>query len=381
MENIRIVHIIPSLGKAGAERLVVDICNSLNEQKGISVKLVVLCDWNDYQHITKNLDIEIIHASYIPSITGKAVNNTRELLNLFNAFKPHIIHLHRFEAEIAARTTGYYGAAYVVHCHFNTPEYERFNLNTLFTKNKLTKYFERRIILKHTLKAKGNTFLAISRDTQRYFEKNLPKKLKKDIVLLLNAISFKTFAKAPLPKFPTDEIRLINVGTLIPRKNQQFLVRVLHVLKKIKPNVKLYLLGEGTEKEEIENLAIKLNCINDLVMPGNVERVEEYMANSHLYLHSATFEPFGLVLVEAMAAGLPIITLDGKGNRDFNLEGKTGFMLPTTSSPEEYANKIIEILDNQALYVEMSKNVRDMASKFDIEIYTQRLITEYKKLL
>ena len=50
--------------------------------------------------------------------------------------------------------------------------------------------------------------------------------------------------------------------------------------------------------------------------------MEEYLENSNLYVHTAFSEAFGLVLIEAMTAGLPVIALDAKGNRDIIENGK-----------------------------------------------------------
>jgi GalNAc-alpha-(1->4)-GalNAc-alpha-(1->3)-diNAcBac-PP-undecaprenol alpha-1,4-N-acetyl-D-galactosaminyltransferase len=381
MENIRIAHIIPSLAKGGAERLVLDICNSLNKHAEVEIKLVVFSDINTYPQLSRSVDIEIIPSKYTPSLTGKAVDNTTALHSFFDRFKPHIIHLHLFEAEIAARATEYYNAVYITHCHYNTVEYKNFSFASLLNKTLFTRLFERAFVLKHTKRAKANGYIAISKDTEVFFKRNLPESLAKNVVLMLNAINFALFSKAPVPQPPQDELRLINTGSFITRKNQQFLVRVLHSLKQKGINAKLYLLGNGVERQKIESLIASLGLVNNVIMPGNVENVEDYLANSHLYLHSATFEPFGLVLVEAMAAGLPVIALDGNGNRDVNVEGKTGYLMPAGTTPEAFADKIIAIAKDPTLYTSMASYSRNFASGFDIEAYTAKLLLEYKKLM
>ncbi|UPT65201.1 MAG: glycosyltransferase [Sphingobacteriales bacterium JAD_PAG50586_3] len=381
MENIRIAHIIPSLAKGGAERLALDICNALNKQPGLEVKLVVFSDVNTYPQLSSTVDVEIIPSNYTPSLTGKSVNNTTALRSFFDRFKPHVIHLHLFEAEIAARATEYYNAVYITHCHYNTVEYKKFSFASLLNKTLFTRLFERAFVLKHTKLAKANSYIAISKDTQLFFKENLPSPLKENIILQLNAINYNSFAKAPLPTAPTTELRLINTGSFITRKNQQYLVQVLHALIQKGINAKLHLLGNGVERNNIENLVASLNLKDHVIAPGLVENVEDYLAASHLYLHAATFEPFGLVLVEAMAAGLPVIALDGHGNRDVNVEGKTGYLMPANTTPEDFADKIIAITSNPQQYKEMSTYARNFAKGFDIDEYTQKLLAEYKKLL
>jgi glycosyltransferase involved in cell wall biosynthesis len=381
LENTRVVHIIPSLAKGGAERLVLDICNALAKQPGVEVKLVVFSAIDTYPQLSKTVDVELIPTRYIPSLTGKTINETEALKAFFNRFKPHVIHLHLFEAEIAVRATEYYNAVYITHCHFNTVEYKKFSLASLLNKTLFTRLYERAFVLRHTLRAKANGYIAISKDTAVFFHQNLPAALSKIVVLMLNAINYAAFAKAPLPQPPTNELRLINTGSFITRKNQQFLVKVLAHLKQKGINAKLCLLGDGTERSNITALAQSLNVSDSLQVPGNVENVEDYLAQSHIYLHSATFEPFGLVLVEAMAAGLPVVAIDGMGNRDVNVEGKTGFLMPADTSPEAFANKVIALSNNTALYDEMKAYARNFAAGFDIDLYTARLLEIYKGLI
>jgi spore coat protein SA len=99
-----------------------------------------------------------------------------------------------------------------------------------------------------------------------------------------------------------------------------------------------------------------------------------------MYLHAATYEPFGLVLLEAMAAGLPIVSYDGQGNRDIIEDGKNGFIL-TSPTPKEFANKIIFLLTNKIEYETMSEYAKLYAKKFDIDNYCINLLTIYQKAL
>jgi glycosyltransferase involved in cell wall biosynthesis len=110
---------------------------------------------------------------------------------------------------------------------------------------------------------------------------------------------------------------------------------------------------------------------------GKVEKVEDYLEDSDIYLHSATYEPLGLVLLEAMAVGLPVITLDGKGNRDLIEEGKNGYMI-YDQDPEKFAQKIIFLVKNKSKYAEISSYCKQYAEKYDIKEYVNKLYLLYK---
>lgn len=381
MEDLRIVHIIPTLGKGGAERIALDICNTLNKISGIKVKLVVFSNENAFSELSSTLDIEIIAARYVPSISSKAIDETEALRNFFDNFKPHIIHTHLFEADITSRATAYYNAAYITHCHYNTVEYKAFGPVTLVNKQLLTRYLEKQFVLKHAKRAKSNLFLAVSKNTQSYFQSNLPTPFNASVVLLHNAINYNRFAKGKLHAAPSNELRLITVGSVRKYKNHAYLLHVLQLLLQQGINATLTIVGDGPERDNLVALAIELNCSSNLILAGNVDNVEDYLSEAHIYLHSSHVESFGLVLVEAMAAGLPVIALDGMGNRDVNVEGKTGYLMPADTTPEAFANKIILLANNKELYSQISSYARNFASGFDIETYTQRLMAEYKKLL
>jgi len=95
-------------------------------------------------------------------------------------------------------------------------------------------------------------------------------------------------------------------------------------------------------------------------------------------VHTATYEPLGLVLLEAMAAGVPVITLDGKGNRDIIINGENGYLIDMPL-PELFADKIQELWMDLEKYCAVSKNAIRFAEQYDIKIYTERLINLYKK--
>jgi glycosyltransferase involved in cell wall biosynthesis len=380
MENkLRIVHVIPSLAKGGAERIVIDICRQLQNTPGVEVKLVVFADVNTYKNITDGLDIHVIPSRYLPSILRKSVNETQELRKFFDSYKPHIIHTHLFEAEIACRATEYYDAVYVTHCHDNMPPYRKTGRAKYTNKKLIAWHYERRFVLNHAAKAKDNVFIAISTHTKDYFEHNLPAPFNQKVVLLLNAIDYNRFASRPLPTYPeTGRFKLINVGSFNERKNQKLLIEVMEILGHQSAAAELVMLGDGAMRPEILTMIKKNGLELTASAPGNVENVEEYLSNSHIYVHSALYEPFGLVIVEAMAAGLPVVAIDGYGNRDLHKEGETGYLIEYPSALR-VAERIGKLISDKNLYNSFTGKARKFAAQFDIVEYTGKLVGIYSQ--
>ncbi len=101
------------------------------------------------------------------------------------------------------------------------------------------------------------------------------------------------------------------------------------------------------------------------------------MCDSHIYLHTAWYEPFGLVLLEAMAAGLPCVTLDGKGNRDLIEDGRNGFLLEREDA-SAFADRIVELATDRERYREISAYAQEFAKTYDIDAATDRLVDFYR---
>jgi glycosyltransferase involved in cell wall biosynthesis len=118
----------------------------------------------------------------------------------------------------------------------------------------------------------------------------------------------------------------------------------------------------------------------EVVFTGKVNDVNSWLSKSNLYVHSAFYEPFGLVLLEAMSTGLPVICTDGKGNRDIIRNGYNGYMIEKLDSVL-MANKIIDLMNNHKLYYTLSKNAELFSSEYDIKQYVDKLVTIYETKL
>jgi glycosyltransferase involved in cell wall biosynthesis len=373
---MKILHIIPSLRKGGAERLVLDICNELINQQNIEVKLITFSEENEYQFLTKNIDWEIIPSKFIPSVTKKATIEIKLLQEKIDAFQSDIIHTHLYEAEMVLSQIKVGKAKRFSHFHDNIIQLDNPLRSNVSLKQKFTNFYERNILTK-AIKRSKNNFISISNDTYLYAKKVLPRKFNSNIYLLLNAIDVSRFAKIKKQQIIKEKIRLINIGTFVKKKNQVFLIDVANALRNNNVSFEMVFLGDGPLLKEVKSYAEKLNLNEQIVFKGKVEKVEDYLENADFYLHSATYEPLGLVLLEAMASGLPVITLDGKGNRDLIEEGENGYMI-YDQDPEKFSLKIISLFENKDKYTEISNYCKEYAKQYDIKEYVNKLLVLYK---
>jgi len=369
---MKILHIIPNLRKGGAERLALDICTELNKRDGIEVYLIALSELNDYNFLSDKINYKVISSKAVPSITGKPAVQIDELESFIESFQPDIIHSHLFEADLVSRWRIVNGVKFFSHCHDNMHQLRNFSIADIRSKQRVAELFEKRLICKLYKKC-NNRFIAISNHTKSYFEKSLPHSLKDNITLLHNAIDYKEFfIERKLPQ----ELTLINIGSFVPKKNQQLLVAIVKALINKGVNCKAVFLGNGDKFDEVKGNIETEGLSQYFKMPGNVPNVEEWLANSSIYVHTAWYEPLGLVLLEAMASGLPVVTLNGGGNADLIENGGNGFIIDE-QNPELFAEKIIELWENKELYKTMSGYAQKYAKRFDIKEYVDKLLEIY----
>jgi glycosyltransferase EpsF len=396
---LKIIHLIPTLSKGGAERLVLDILRQYLLYKDIEIKLVIFRDEINYAIDDIKDYISIIPSSVSLSLKSKPILQIEELQKFIEEFKPDIIHTHLFEAELVSRFCYYPKANWFSHLHDNMVQLNNFSVKSISNKQALTNYYEKQILFKNYKKNRGTHFIAISKHTESYIKSV---QSKYPVTLLHNAINVKRFQKpieykqlttlspdrqitphhSPLTTHHSplttnsSLLTIINIGSFVSKKNQTFILDIIVELNKLNQKVNCIFLGVGSLKLEVEQRAKDLNIYNQCQFLGNVENVEEYLWKSDVYVHTATYEPLGLVLLEAMAAGLPGVTLDGGGNRDLIENVNNGFIL-TEQDPKIFAEKILEVKDNE----EMKNQNAQFAQNFDIDNYTNKLLELYQSVL
>lgn len=376
---MRILHLIPTLKKGGAERLCLDTVTALSNINNVNVKLAILRNENEYQSEYPTIQPIHVNSSVSPSLKGKWIVNTREWEALLEEFKPDIVHSHLFEAEMLSRYQIRPGIKYFSHCHDNMPVFEKPGAHSLFNKQKLTRAYERRFMLRQYEKA-NNRFLAISPDTLAYFKNNLGKALQNNIELFPNAINTVRFAHPERKAFSGGTLKIINIGAFIPVKNQQLAIKVLKELKMAGVHAELTFVGEGNEMAGVKKMAKHEALSNQVHFAGKQSEVSKYLADSHVYLHTGIKEAFGLVLLEAMASGLPVVSLNGHGNKELIENGKNGFLIEK-QDPDAFLKAIKTITENEETYLRYSQNAVSFARQYDINAYVQKLMDVYTNSL
>ncbi len=369
---MKILHIITDLRKGGAERIATDIVRELNSRPGITAMLVLLEDHIAYDISDIREFIEVIPASVTLSVMRPTVYNTEKLQQFVDSYRPDVIHTHLFIPDLVSRSLEYQGARWFTHCHWNTKEVKRPSFIPTSKQGIIDWRVYHYIVSRY--RRYNNQFIAISPNTYDFYRENLPD-LKDNVHYLANAVNVTAFQKHVNRAEEPGIIKLISVGSLIERKNQMLQIEVAQVLHSRGVAFHLDIYGQGVMREKLQARINELQLGESVTLRGVSDDIGAHLAESTLFLHTALYEPFGLVIVEAMAAGLPVIALDGGGNKELVHDGETGYLVAQPDAAL-IADRILDAAV-PALYTRMKQGALKASQQYDIVPYVTKLLDLY----
>ncbi len=218
------------------------------------------------------------------------------------------------------------------------------------------------------------------------------------IVSITNGVSTNLFDEIQIDKekiyhkynLPKDFKLFLSVGRNHPKKNFKLLFKVAKGLKEQNFSKFVFLIvGDNTDElnkyltDDIKENILLLDSFGIDFEDGvpiipHRDLISLYKA-SDLFVFPSYIETFGIVLIEAMAAGLPIVTTNVEGCKDLVNDGQNGYLLDPESSVD-FVDKIIEIMNDDILYRKFGQNNISKAKQFDWDIIVDRYIETYKKL-
>ncbi|MXV38888.1 N-acetyl-alpha-D-glucosaminyl L-malate synthase BshA [Flavobacteriaceae bacterium Ap0902] len=204
---------------------------------------------------------------------------------------------------------------------------------------------------------------SLKKDTYRVFN------IKKDIKVIPNFIDthlYQPNGSCLRTNFAEpDEKILIHVSNL--RKVKR-ITDVIEIFNKVQKSVqsKLIIVGEGPEWENAIQLIQKYKLEKMVRNVGKVKNLTHILKVSDLFLLPSEQESFGLAALEAMAAGVPVISSNAGGIPEVNVDGETGYV-SNVGDIESMAGYAISLLTNESLLAQFKSNARAHANKFSLE--------------
>jgi 1,2-diacylglycerol 3-alpha-glucosyltransferase len=172
---------------------------------------------------------------------------------------------------------------------------------------------------------------------------------------------------------------VLTVGRLGPEKNLEFLLRAFAQVA-AKSSVHLVIVGEGYARPSLEQLADRLSIKDQVTFLGNIPYVDmpKVYADADLFVSSSVSESHSMVLLEALAAGLPVVAVRDEALESTVINGINGYL--TGLDEEEFASKADAILARSDTWRAMSEASQRISERFSIQIQVQQLLEVYDRV-
>lgn len=201
---------------------------------------------------------------------------------------------------------------------------------------------------------------------------------KRNISVVNNWVDIKEIKAIAKSKVKSE---IIYAGRLMKHKNINILIKSVYLAKKEFPDLKAVIIGNGPEKEKLRVLTKRLGLEKNIKFMDFMlkEEVYSFMKSSKLFVLPSVLEGFGIIVIEANACGLPVITVKHKRNASADLikDYNNGFICKLSEA--HIAEKIIIILKNNKLRENMSKKSIRNTRNYDIQDTVIKLENIYKQ--
>jgi len=380
MSQIKVLQVVPPLNRAGAQMHVLQLCRYLNPSM-FSIQVCELIDGHQERGLLKAFQEQEIPICTFPYLHWRDLVKLPSLLSLYHYFRqvcPDILHIHDlpvqgFVLTILAKLAGVHHVIITLHGLWRFYGWRKPLLRLLFS-------FQQHLV----------SFIAVSQATKDFWtrEWGLP---PEKIEVIWNGIELERFtdvrrSNALRKALGLDEsIPIIGtVGSLTPKKGHRFLIQAVPMVLAHCPETHFVFVGEGELRESLYSLSHRLGVEQYVHFLGQREDVPSLLSQFDIFVFPSAFEAgqrigetFGIALVEAMAAGLPVVATRFSGIPEVVEDGVTGLLVPPGDS-QSLANAIVTLLKDRTKARRMGLAGRKRAEQlFSVDRMVRRVEQYY----
>jgi len=258
------------------------------------------------------------------------------------------------------------GSRKIGELHVNRANYRNFEAGDAnFIKKMFAKFWMRSLVSK--LK-KLNQFVVLTHEDRQAWPE------LSNVSVIPDPLSF-----VPTQQSSLTEKRVIAVGRYVYQKGFDLLLQAWALVEKQYPDWQLAVFGDGDRisyEQQMKDLGINENHCH---LNGPTTNIQQEYANSSVFVFSSRFEGFGMVLVEAMACGLPVVSFACPcGPKDIVLDGEDG-LLVENGNVEALASAMSRLMSDEALRLSMSQAGKQNVQRFSIEQIAERWKAVFQK--
>lgn len=364
MENKRnkVLHVIGTLGKGGAEKLLVDILN--NQKENFILDLFVLSNTDNFYQKSIMTGVNI----YVSEHGLYSIKTFLELKKYIEKNNYKIIHFHLTQAL-------YYG--------YFLKKSNSLDIKTIYTEHS-TNNKRRNIFFFKTIEkriyASYNHVICISKGVKDRLFEWLDIGYSDDYSVIKNGINYLKYKDATpinldLYNIDNESFIITMVSRFNEAKDHLTLIRAINEIKSL--DIKLLLIGDG-DNEKVRKTVEKLDLESKVYFLGFVENVERFIKASDIIVQSSLWEGFGLAALEGMAAGKPVISTNVDGLKEL-YDDET--FLFEVGDYNKLSSIIEDIINHPHRYIQKTKEYQEKAKKYSIDQYVYSLDKIYMSIL
>ena len=187
--------------------------------------------------------------------------------------------------------------------------------------------------------------------------------------------------RIPEPFYGEREKEIVGVGRLEPQKNFSLLIKAFAKFHQTHPDYKLTIYGEGSKRNELENLAQSLLPKSSYSFPGKSKDLLNQIKKAKMFVLSSDFEGMPNVLIEAMAVGMPVVATDcpSGGPKELIRDGENGLLVPV-NDVEAMACAMSKIADSEEYAKILSYNALEVKKKLDSNIVSEKWLSYLREI-
>lgn len=354
----KIFLIIPNLSSGGAEKLVVQMAAKLDKEKFHVIVVSLYGKKDSKQNHLEKLERQKIKIYFLNKKRGPDLRILIKLISLIKREKPDVLHSHLYAGPYV------YFASLFCHTKF---------IHTVHNMAEKEMSELQKKAMKSAYKKGIGVPIAISKTVAQSMENVYGNVIKKPVCVIYNGVDLESFSMRCNSE--NDSIIYIGIGRLTKQKNFEFMIRAFEKVTHICDKTRLIILGEGELKSDLEKLIESYKIVDKVELLGYTPDVSRYLQHSDVFLMTSLYEGFGLVLVEAMASGLPVIATKVDAIPEIVRDGIDGFNVEK-NSVNIFAEKMIELAKNPEKRKKMGEYARKHAQKFELK----KMIKNYEEL-
>jgi len=369
--KIKVIQIIADSSLGGGPRHVLDLIKNIDKEK---FEVYVICPGGYLSAEAKQLKgVTVYNVQMRTKFDWVALWNIKKTINLIRSehdpFGPLIIHTHGSRAGLLGRLASPFHAKKVYTEHRFDDEFH--------LKNPVNEWVQKKMLAIQN--HRSDLIIAVSASVKEYLFKARMASPEK-VVVIPNGIDLQNTkykmqntvksAKAPI---------IGTVGNLNFQKGQAYLIQAMPEVLKKYPLASLEIIGEGEERKILEAEIKRLNLEKHVTLFGYKNNDWQYMQQWSVFALPSVAETFGIVILEAMNIGLPVVATRVGGVPDIISHRKNGILVEPKNE-KALARSILEVLGSPALAAKLKRAGLERVKDFDWKEIIQRIEKEYLEL-